>query len=971
MPIERFDLTGGPVPADTVQVGRLQMQQASDVEMPVAEQASMLDVTAAALRKHNSLASILEARSNGMFSAYKPEEGFDPLDEIEGTEFSDTPEMALRFADATSRAEVNAIKQQIKSEWDSDKAIQSRGAVGTAVSIAAAITDPVSILAMALPGAQTRAGSRAVGFFKGAGATMAAETALEGIFQATQQARSIEESALNVGAATILGGFLGGLTAKIPEDQLARLQTNLSNDLNGPTPGATSVGAMRTGAQATLEQNTIARGGLTIARTLGKVNPVLRGMTSESAAMRNITENLVETTVRLEKNNQGIATADAVETSLKRTMGSWWTAYKARHQLFNQYRAEQKAQGLKYMSRAEFSEAVSAAMRRNDEHAIPQVAQAAKITRQVVFNPPFERAKRLGLFAEDAEKLVGAPSYLMRMYNVRRIKQDKVTWLRTLEDSFTAQGVDRAEAATIAQEVTRRITGSEMGMIDARVMDGIVPKSGRAKGRTLDLPDTVLEPWLVNDIDELSQSYIRTFSPEIEITERFGTRDMADQIQEIVDEYAGKRKAAQDAGDNKRIAEIDKAEKRDLEDIQAMRDRLYGTYGAPKDPAAFAIRVGRFLRAWNYTRLLGGQTISSISDLGSVMMKFGGGKLLSSSMRLAKDIEAMKLSSEFAKRIGAALDLTLNSRGVALGDLHQYSSFAEQRIMNKAANAFSIASGMAPWNAIMKSVSSVMSQDDILLAAQRVASGKKLSKNETARFAQVGIDSDAMKRIADQYKKHGRKQGGLHFGLSENWDDIATRDLFENAILREADSAVPTPGAGDLPLFMSTETGKLMLQFKSFAMAGVTRITIPMAQGIAHGDHKALIALPVMFGMGGAVYALKQIAAGRPITDDPAEFAAEAVDWSGMLGWGAEVLTPAASWSGFVPGSRFQSRDQMETFLGPSMGTGVSLLEATRPGNLADGIDQKELHRIRKLLPGQNLFYIRRALDAIEEGLVE
>jgi hypothetical protein len=45
------------------------------------------------------------------------------------------------------------------------------------------------------------------------------------------------------------------------------------------------------------------------------------------------------------------------------------------------------------------------------------------------------------------------------------------------------------------------------------------------------------------------------------------------------------------------------------------------------------------------------------------------------------------------------------------------------------------------------------------------------------------------------------------------------------------DEALVVPGLGDLPLFMSTPMGKLLLQFQSFNFATVNRYTRPLMQG--------------------------------------------------------------------------------------------------------------------------------------------
>lgn len=1112
--------------SEAVQLGRLRIDQEAQEVQEEAKRHTLLETADAAFRRHNSVSSAYSAWSNGMFSDYDAEEGFDPYDLIDDTEYADDQRTSTRLGATTSRAEFEAVKNQIESEWQADKTISEQGIVGGALAMTAAIVDPATVLSMLLPGTQARSATRLGGFVRGALYGGTAELGVEGLLQATQQARTASESAINIGASTILGGFLGSIVDVIPEAELKALSSKMAGELGGFTPTG-SVGAMARDQVASLDENTIAKGGRTIAKVMGGVSPSVRVMTSPSASARSAVENMVELTFKLDKNYEGTATAVPVETDIKRVVSVASSQYRmAKNGIYQEYRKAAAASGQKPMKLAEFNEEVAKAMRRDDKHSIPEVAKAAALNRQMIVDPSRERAiaagmmesavevaerkelnrsldeytraqtrqiyadyradfastvakaerlrirqdrrkkiiesskmmrrqirrsrkagdadgeataradhgKRVALiraaatrqikkvkrlsgpefrkmaeksadglkprvsnrFIDQASELLkkrrtgqlnsvvsprkvdpeklkgvkGAQSYLMRMYNVRQIKQDKIAWLRTIEDYLTSRGMDRLEAVSISQEVTRRITGSDLGMIDSNIMDGIVPKSGRLKGRTLDIPDAVLEPWLVNDIDTVTEAYLRSFVPEIAFTERFGTRDMADQINAIRDEYVALREDAKKAGNEKEVARLDRRERRDIEDIMAMRDRMYGTYGLPKDPSNFFVRAGRLLRVWNYVTKLGGQVISSVQDVGNMHLRYGTPKMVRTAMKLATSVEALKLSKSTAQKAGAALDLFNNSRAASLADIHQYSPYAEQRAAQKVANAFSIATLQSPWNTVMQAFSSVMSQDDILNAAITVSKGGKISKNETARFAQLGLDEQSFKEIAEQYQRHGQTKRGLKFGFSDEWDDPAIRSRFENAVLAEADASVILPGAGDTPLFMSTEWGKVLMQFKTFAIASVNRTVIPLAQGVAHGDIKAITTIPVLFALGGLVHALKRIQSGREIEDDPVAFAMEAFDWSGMMGWSNEVIYPAMMMAGIHPTDRFTTRG-IWGMAGPTPGLIEDAAFGVAPATWSDGVNQSEFKRYLRLTPGGNITYMRPLLRQLEESFPE
>jgi len=122
------------------------------------------------------------------------------------------------------------------------------------------------------------------------------------------------------------------------------------------------------------------------------------------------------------------------------------------------------------------------------------------------------------------------------------------------------------------------------------------------------------------------------------------------------------------AGDEKAIQRLTAREERDLKDLGAIRDRMYGTYGAPKDPGHFFVRAARFIRAENYMRLLGGQLISSFTDAARTFMIYGLPKMAASGIKLATSIKALGLARSEARRLGIGLDVVMNSRGVLLND---------------------------------------------------------------------------------------------------------------------------------------------------------------------------------------------------------------------------------------------------------------------------------------------------------------
>jgi hypothetical protein len=139
--------------------------------------------------------------------------------------------------------------------------------------------------------------------------------------------------------------------------------------------------------------------------------------------------------------------------------------------------------------------------------------------------------------------------------------------------------------------------------------------------------------------------------------------------------------------------------------------------------------------------------------------------------------------------------------------------------------------------------------------------------------------------------------------------------------------------------------------------------------------------------MGTLAYVLKQKIAGRPVEDRSSpKFAAEVLHKSNLLGWTGDFLFPAANQLGLKRLSRWSDRDPAETLLGPTAGSAAYLFTRAIPGRIMQstlpdsvlegmGIEPKEsaefrrsdLHFLRKMMPGQNLWYLRNGINMLED----
>lgn len=1078
----------------------------------------------AAFRIDNSVGSLIATIPFNQFEAV---EGYNPFED--DNTLAGYEDYADAFIHSQSPLETSAIKQRIDRQIQDRKLLAEAGGAGFTSSLAMGVIDPINVAATFIPGGlAVRGGSvaRTAGTLalSNAGAGVLSETALS----ATQETRTLTESALNVAFDATLGGVMGSaiqlvknrgaLAAKFRNDVIGEQQTQPQNIPNN-IPGDRSIGAAEV-FDTTLEQEAI-KGPSFVNRTMN-VSPVGRVAQSPSKIARQVNQQLAENNFTYAKNEEGIASFGAVETAVRRFDALVYKQVESTRDYYKQYKQAARTGGDTRMSHIEFSEAVGDAMRNGDQHAIPQVAEAARAIRPIVEQTKNHMVE-LGILREGV-KVTTAESYFPRIYKFDKILSDRSEFKKVIADWLgetnqiavnkaqgsldkAVAGIERAENArpaaeklgaeireaeswsgkktellsevdknirligekqavtdelsalrglekqtkkqakrqaqlerklsaidsaeqtlpklqrhleildkprqfrnehaklarhansltrfdrrrqaamrrmepmareeleAAADDIINKIIGAPAGIVPGELIpDGLTKHAGFTKARTLNIPDERIKDFLESDVNYVMENYIRQVAPEIELTKRFGRVDMDGQIKAITEDY---NRLISEAATSKERAKLEKRRDADLRDIRAMRDRLLGTYGAPKDPASFFVRAGRVARHVNFLRLLGGMTISSLPDMARPIMQHGLRSALKPLGKMMTDISKMRIAKADLREMGIGLEYALSSRSKVIADLNDpYSrrSFLE-RGLEWSSQKFGNFTLMNQYTDTMKMWSGLITQSKVLNAAKAVAGGKKLSKKEITKLAHIGIDESMLHRIADQYSRHGEDLDGLLTGHSHMWDDRVVREAFQSAILKDVRTTVITPGIGDTPLMMSSELGKIVMQFKTFFFATHNRALV---SGIQSGDASFYYGALLQVGLGSLVYVLKSMMAGREINTDPANLVKEGLDWSGMMGWLGEPNNVLENLSGGTygmsamfggpPASRYQSRNGIGALLGPTFDLGGDIKNITS-GVLNGEFDDREVRSVRKLLPFQNLFYLAPLLNQVEEQM--
>jgi len=966
---------------------------------PAPVEPSFTDILGAAFARENSIGSAITAlQAPGPESL--PDPSFDPWQAIEGTRYEAN---APLFVDTNSPEDVNRIKARIDQEEDRARILAS-STTGVLASLAAGIFDPINLIPIGGTGyrvARTasvlaRAAEGAVRL--GAGAAIG-QAAQEAALQATQLTRPLGESAVSVAGAAVLGGVLGGAVGALRRP-LAEVATDLDRETEafarGIDPLATAPGEGGSAGSAAVRGTTLAQERLVGERAMTlsgvtETSPGLRLATDPTVETRQLAHELIEVTLLKRGHEEGIAEPIAAERLVRMWDAPLATALQDGLESFVQYRlGRARALGDRTrlalqdllpgarLAQGEFAEAIGRAMRRGDTHAIPEVAEAARGFR-ALFEKLREASVRAGLLAEDA-KVTTAQSYLPRVYLRDRIRSRKGEFLDITTDWLAREhpDIDRLELRGAASEITNHILGVPSG----RAYFPEPLKRGPLKDRTFQIPDLLIEDFLESDIRRVARYAVRTVAPDIALQRRFGTTRAEDIIPKITDAYERLRAAkgpVSPAASRRLEAQRDAA----VRDFTAMWETVRGTYGAN---LGADIPQGAYaaFRDVNAARLLGGMTLAAIPDLARAIAIHG--------MRAFGPLphigtEAYRLAAREAQLAGTALDRVLSTRVAAsfdTADLGLESKLG--RALSAPAERIGTLSGMNLWNEKIKGWVGIISQNRIFEAVERIAEDRPLGRAERTRLASLGIDDEMARRINAQMEAHGQRHDGLAVANTEKWTDDEATEAFRAALAREVDVAIVTPGAGDRPLWMIGRWGnfgKMLGQFQSFNMSSMTRVALA---GLQQRDARAVSGAVGMLSLGMMSYALKEMAAGRLPPDPTSDkgmrtYLAEGVDRSGLLAWVMNLNSISEKLSGgeyglrpllgaSMVGSKRAGLELDNLLLGPTW----DLIETGGKvaGDVAQGkVDQGTLHSVRKVIPLQNLFYLRWLFDKVESGLGE
>ena len=502
--------------------------------------------------------------------------------------------------------------------------------------------------------------------------------------------------------------------------------------------------------------------------------------------------------------------------------------------------------------------------------------------------------------------------------------------------------------------------------------------SGHLKARRLniDQEEWMKAGYLETDVINLMQMYHKSILPDIYLTSIFGTpnamggayfraRGYQAGLMDVVYEYDMKwMKATSRTEKEKIIMERNKV----LEKMEAVRDLFKGTYGVSNNPASFWSRGIKMLKLYNaMTALQGG--LASIVDLGRSVFFNGMNRSFrltweSFDKNMSRHIYAM--TKKEGRLAGELFEMQLNTRAMLFNDLDNFYSMSGQieAGMNKMSGAFFLINLMTPWNQMIKTHQTMLIVSRILEESENLVKGTITQQNK-ARLAQAGIDLEDAKEIVKNYYNHGEGKGAFNnsTGLKEvrlakswDWDNQIIAKRFNLAVQNDLNIGIITPRKGDTPLWMSTQMGGLLAQFKKFSMGMTQRFLI---RGLQEKDANFLGSIIMMVSLGAIIDRIRSRAFDMDYEDK--SYRAKmfsAFERSGVGG----IFTDA------VNASQRVMFDDLGGKLGGAMGPTGSQLDKIL-NIISTNDDSIQAQNVRRLLPYQNIWYLDTLFDQVEKGI--
>lgn len=383
--------------------------------------------------------------------------------------------------------------------------------------------------------------------------------------------------------------------------------------------------------------------------------------------------------------------------------------------------------------------------------------------------------------------------------------------------------------------------------------------------------------------------------------------------------------------------------------------------------------VASTFRTLNFARSLGQVSITSITDIGSIVFVHGlykafgavfSGLVGGIARKISPESYLGKLSKDNLdelKSMGFVTEAYLNNRFNSLQDLsREYTTTFAKKANDKISNIASKAS-------LINYTYDFLRATGVRASADRIIKSK-LSPKDVEILASYGLNADMVKRIQSQHKAFGE---GRNLGI-DKWTDREAAVMMQLGLQRMADNAVINPKY-ELPNFFHTDVGKLMGQFKRWSIAATQRI---LMSGLQRRDSEVIQGVVAMTGLGMMSTMIKEIIKNGEIKErSTEEWIKIGVDRSGVLGYLPDLYGMAneLTLGGIGRGLGLEGKDEYHSVektlnqFSPTVGL-VSNITKALPIFWSDKKTSAQTYALRSIMPLQNSLLLSKGFDWVEDS---
>ena len=553
-------------------------------------------------------------------------------------------------------------------------------------------------------------------------------------------------------------------------------------------------------------------------------------------------------------------------------------------------------------------------------------------------------------------------------------------WEGKLYRIIEGDGIESAEDLIWAnvEQTVDHVLGDSDGSLVNPFLSSLSTTPRPFKPRKLIIDQLEASEWHITDIEKIADAHMRAMAPQIEL-QRFAKKNGFESISDFIagvetslkNEYDALTKTAK----GKEAAKLQAQHKSNLADIKAGFEMLQGVYGQGFNVLnSSGQQFMQNILNWNYTRMLGHMTISSLPDLGTMIMRHGVFRTIADGY--AGGLQTAKQTS---KRDLRAIGYACNTQIATI--VKQYAEHGGlstspspfTKGLNSLTQAFGNLTMMNPWTDMIQNMAGHVSISRILDLVHDHVGGKSLSKKDSEFLARIGIGQEHFGTIARHTKDN--VVDGTRTANWTQWDIQTPADAnalrsFQEAVGRCIDEVTLVPNMGDKPLLLRQKGAlgnitSMLFQFKSFMFAAQNRLFYAGIQNL--NDVNFYTGAVAMVGLGMLGYICSSFLRGKDLDEidmSSTHLIRESIDRSGVLAILGEGMNIGAKVLQIGDVSRYQSRTAFGSTFGPTGDAAYQLLQtASKLIPISENYQDwttSDAQTLLRLMPLQNAFYLHR-----------